>query len=223
MKARSTFLEINKAHFPVTVLGPGRRIGLWVQGCSIGCKGCVSMDTWNIDASKKVVIDDLLAWCKQVGAAGFDGFTISGGEPFDQAPALAVLLQGLRKWRRTAALDFDILCYSGYPMKTLQKKHAPTLALLDAVIPEPFIDSQEPVSVWRGSANQSLVPLSELGHRRFGDYVSKPLTDTDKKMQVAVEHGKIWMIGIPARGDMEKVEALCSSRGLSLQDVSWRR
>ena len=223
MKARRTFLEMNKAHFPVTVLGPGRRIGLWVQGCSIGCKGCVSMDTWSTDPGKKVAIDDLLAWCKQVGAAGFDGVTISGGEPFDQAPALAVLLQGLREWWRTAALDFDILCYSGYPLKTLQNKHAPILALLDAVIPEPFIDSQEPVSVWRGSANQSLVPLSDLGHRRFDAYVSKPLADTDKKMQVAVEHGKIWMIGIPARGDMEKVEALCSSRGLSLQDVSWRR
>jgi len=223
VKARRTFLEINKAHFPVTVLGPGRRIGLWVQGCSIGCKGCVSMDTWSKDAGKKVAIDDLLAWCKQVGAAGFDGVTISGGEPFDQEQGLAVLLQGLREWRRSEERDFDILCYSGYPLKTLQNKRASVLGLLDAVIPEPFIDSQEPVSVWRGSANQSLVPLSDLGHQRFDAYVSKPLADTDKKMQVAVEHGKIWMIGIPARGDMEKVEALCSSRGLSLQDVSWRR
>jgi anaerobic ribonucleoside-triphosphate reductase activating protein len=223
VKARPAFLEINKAHFPVTVLGPGRRIGFWVQGCSIGCKGCVSMDTWSKDAGKKVAVDDLLAWCKQVAAAGFDGVTISGGEPFDQAPALTVLLQKLREWRKGQNLDFDILCYSGYPFKTLQSKHASVLALLDAVIPEPFIESQEPVSVWRGSANQSLVPLSDLGRHRYDAFVDKPLDDSDKKMQVAVEHGKIWMIGIPARGDMEKVEALCSSRGLSLQDVSWRR
>lgn len=181
------------------------------------------MDTWSKDTSKRVAIDDLLAWCKQVATAGFDGVTISGGEPFDQAPALTKLLQELREWRRVQNLDFDILCYSGYPLKTLQTKHASVLALLDAVIPEPFIDSQEPVSVWRGSANQTLVPLSDVGHQRFDAYVSEPLAETDKKMQVAVEHGKIWMIGIPARGDMEKVEALCSSRGLSLQDVSWRR
>ncbi len=223
MKSRPTFLEVNKAHFPVTVLGPGRRIGLWVQGCSIGCKGCISMDTWRADPRKKVDIDDLLSWCRQVGASGFDGVTISGGEPFDQAQALTVLLRGLREWRRVDKLDFDILCYSGYPLKTLHNKHAAILALLDAVISEPFIESQEPVAVWRGSSNQLLLPLSNLGHQRFDEFVSKPLADTDKKMQVAVEHGKIWMIGIPARGDMEKVEALCSSRGLSLQDVSWRR
>jgi anaerobic ribonucleoside-triphosphate reductase activating protein len=181
------------------------------------------MDTWAGDASKQVPVVELLKWCKQVAAAGFDGVTISGGEPFDQASALAALLRGLREWRRKENLNFDILCYSGYPLKTLQSKHAAVLALLDAVIPEPFIDSLEPTGVWRGSSNQALVPLSELGHQRFDPFVSMPLEGTTKRMQVAVEHGKIWMIGIPERGDMEKVEALCSSRGLSLQDVSWRR
>ena len=34
MTAAAT-LELNKAHWPVTVLGPGRRIGLWVQGLSL--------------------------------------------------------------------------------------------------------------------------------------------------------------------------------------------
>ncbi len=43
---------LNKAHFPVTVLGPGRRIGIWLQGCSIGCAGCISQDTWEADATK---------------------------------------------------------------------------------------------------------------------------------------------------------------------------
>ncbi len=181
------------------------------------------MDTWASDTSKRVPVSDLLKWCRRVAANGFDGITISGGEPFDQAVDLAVLLRGLRDWRREAKLNFDILCYSGYPLKTLQQKHAALLALLDAVIPEPFVDSLEPTGVWRGSSNQSLVPLSTLGNQRFGEYVDMPLDDNNKRMQVAVEHGKIWMIGIPARGDMEKVEALCNSRGLTLHDVSWRR
>ncbi len=43
---------LNKAHFPVTVLGPGRRIGLWLQGCTIRCRGCVSQDARPADASK---------------------------------------------------------------------------------------------------------------------------------------------------------------------------
>ena len=69
-KSLRASIQINKAHFPVTVLGPGRRIGLWVQGCSIGCKGCVSMDTWAPDASRAVPIADLVAWCKKVAADG---------------------------------------------------------------------------------------------------------------------------------------------------------
>ena len=39
----------------------------------------------------------------------------------------------------------------------------------------------------------------------------------------AVEGGRVWMIGIPGRGDMAAVEALCASRGLTLTEVSWRR
>jgi anaerobic ribonucleoside-triphosphate reductase activating protein len=37
-------IAVSKAHYPVTVLGPGKRIGIWL-GCRIQCKGCVSQDT----------------------------------------------------------------------------------------------------------------------------------------------------------------------------------
>ena len=106
-------LELNKAHWPVTVLGPGRRIGLWVQGCSIHCPGCVSQDTWPSDPAKAIAVRDLVAWCRRTAGDAVEGVTISGGEPFDQPVALAALLRALDAWRRHARLDFDILCYSG--------------------------------------------------------------------------------------------------------------
>ena len=215
-------IQLNKAHWPVTVLGPGRRIGLWVQGCSIGCKGCVSQDTWPADPAKAIAIDDLIAWCRRVTQGAFDGVTISGGEPFDQPLALGGLLKGLRAWRRKAALDFDILCYSGYPLKTLERTHPKTLALLDAIVPEPYANALPLGPVWRGSSNQPLVLLSDRGRARYAKYVSMA-ADADKRMQVAVEGGRVWMIGIPERGDMARVEALCASRGLTLENVSWRR
>src|SRR3546814_9784731 len=43
-------IAVSRLHFPVTALGPGRRIGLWLQGCSIRCPGCISVDTWAHDA-----------------------------------------------------------------------------------------------------------------------------------------------------------------------------
>src|SRR6185436_13362061 len=139
MSALAT-LQLNKAHWPVTVLGPGRRVGLWVQGCTIGCRNCVSQDTWPGDASKTIAVSELIAWCRRVTGDVLDGVTISGGEPFEQPAGLTALLHGLHRWRREAALDFDILCYSGFPLKTLRRRHAKALVLLDAVIPEPYVD-----------------------------------------------------------------------------------
>jgi anaerobic ribonucleoside-triphosphate reductase activating protein len=214
-------VQLNKAHWPVTVLGPGRRSGVWVQGCSIRCKGCVSQDTWPSDASKEIAVRDLLAWCKRTTEGNLDGVTISGGEPFDQAAGLKALLDGLHRWRRDAALDFDILCYSGYPLKTLQAKHRDVLDRLDAIVPEPYADALPLGLVWRGSSNQPLVPLSARGRARYADFVAADAAG--KRMQVAVEGGRVWMIGIPDRGDMAKLEALCESRGLALAEVSWRR
>jgi len=216
------FIELNKAHWPVIVLGPGRRIGLWLQGCSIHCPGCVSQDTWPRDAGKRIAIADLLAWCRKVSAGVPDGITISGGEPFDQPAALQALLAGLAAWRREKRLDFDILCYSGYPLRKLEKAHPKILALLDALIPEPYVDTLPQGNVWRGSTNQPLVPLSARGRDRYAAHVDAP-GDGNKRMQAAVEGRRVWMIGIPGRGDMAAVEALCASRGLALTEVSWRR
>ena len=44
--AMTARIALSRIHFPVTTLGPGRRIGIWFQGCSIRCPGCISMDTW---------------------------------------------------------------------------------------------------------------------------------------------------------------------------------
>jgi anaerobic ribonucleoside-triphosphate reductase activating protein len=213
---------LNKAHFPVTVLGPGRRIGLWLQGCSIRCRGCVSQDTWPADPARALPVATLLAWCRRVGQDGLDGVTISGGEPFDQPKALAALLDGLIAWRQAERLDFDLLCYSGYPLKTLEKKHAKLLARLDALIPEPYADGRPLGKLWRGSDNQTLVPLSPRGQARYAAAADAPQAEETKRMQVAVEDGKLWMIGIPHRGDMAALEELCRTRGLTLDAVSWR-
>lgn len=216
-------IQINKAHYPVTVLGPGRRIGIWLQGCSIRCKGCVSTDTWEPDPRRAMAVADLLAWCRHTAGKALDGITLSGGEPFDQPGPLKALLQGLHGWRRQSGMDFDILCYSGYPLKTLQQHHPKLLALLDAIIPEPYADSLPLDKPWRGSANQPLVPLSPRGSERFAPFMEESIAEHGKHMQMAVEAGRIWMIGIPDRGDMARLEELCLSRGLSLDQVSWRR
>jgi len=213
-------ISINKAHFPVTTLGYGKRIGIWTQGCSRGCAGCISRDTWAHDPGKMIPMETLLAWCKSVGGQNVDGITISGGEPFEQDEALEALLIALRQWTDTLSLPVDILCYSGMPYRVLQKSFSNVLSHLDVLIPEPFLERQ-PTAHLRGSSNQRIVLLSDLGRSRYGDMGKDCLQE--KKFQIEVEpDGGIWFIGIPERGDMERMEAYCASRGMLLHGHSWR-
>jgi anaerobic ribonucleoside-triphosphate reductase activating protein len=216
--SRSMHLLINKAHFPVTVLGPGRRIGIWVQGCSIGCKGCISRDTWAAEADKAMRVPDLLAWCERISGHVLDGVTISGGEPFEQPAALDALLRGLARWRTRRRLDFDILCYSGYPLATLRARHAGLLDRLDAVIAEPYVDALPGEHPWCGSANQKVTPLSARGQQRY----AQPPHVGEKRIQALADGQRVWYVGIPARGDMARLEALCHARGVDFAQVSWR-
>jgi anaerobic ribonucleoside-triphosphate reductase activating protein len=214
-------LQINKAHFPVTALGPGRRIGIWTQGCSIRCAGCVSRDTWEPDPGKALAIDELLAWCRMASADRLDGVTISGGEPFEQPGALDALLDALHGWRSTLAEPFDILCYSGFGLARLQRRHAGILAKLDAVLAEPFVEDEPTDLAWRGSANQRLVPLTALGEARYADWVNGAVEGA-RRFQMVTDANRVWFVGVPRRGEMAYLETACEQRGLSLGAASWR-
>ncbi len=216
----SALIRLNKAHFPVTVLGPGRRIGLWVQGCSLHCRGCVSQDTWAVDSGTTLPVNLLLEWCQSVADDRLDGVTISGGEPFEQSEALAELLDGLQQWRTTRPEPFDILCYSGLSYTRLQTEFPSILARLDGLIPEPYLNHHPLGEAWRGSDNQPLIALSPLGETRYGATV--PLPPARKRLQINVENEAVWFIGIPDRGDLADLEQRCRDRGLTLGEVSWR-
>jgi anaerobic ribonucleoside-triphosphate reductase activating protein len=165
-------------------------------------------------------VEAILGWCTRTFAHhGFDGVTISGGEPFEQPAALLALLQGLDTWRRVNAFEFDILCYSGWPLTKLRKRHVEILQLLDLLIPEPFVNKLPNALTWRGSSNQPLVPLSERGAAIARETVDAP---PNKRFQLDVCNGSIWFIGVPDRGDLQRLEDIASRRGVALSGVSWR-
>jgi anaerobic ribonucleoside-triphosphate reductase activating protein len=213
-------IELNKAHFPVTALGPGRRIGLWVQGCSIRCTGCASLDTWDGDPGRALEVGELMDWVASIDRDAVDGVTISGGEPFDQPEALAELLGELRAWSAAAPAPVDLLVFSGYGMRRLRTRHAETLALADAVIAGPYVASRPTRLVWRGSSNQELVPLTPLGDARYGAHVAAE--PARPPMQATVDGDSIWYVGVPRAGDLDRLDALLGARGVRQEAVSWR-
>ena len=114
-------INLNRLHFPVSTLGYGQRIAIWMQGCSLHCPGCISQDTWahgqgQVPFSK--LNTNLERWLPQA-----DGLTVSGGEPFEQPQALERLLCW---WRLQHA--GDILVFSGYSWEHLSSQHAGLLA-----------------------------------------------------------------------------------------------
>ncbi|GGV15211.1 radical activating enzyme [Actinomadura cremea] len=236
-------LLLAKAHHPVTALGPGTRAGIWTQGCTLHCHGCLSRDTWDADPGRAVPVETILGWLASLPGP-VDGLTISGGEPFQQPAALAALLRGVRAWRDAPTREtirFDILVYSGYVYSRLARSRETReiLDMCDAVITGPYVDRLNPRGrhpeggslLWRGSANQRVVPLSPLGRERYGAMAEigkngKNEEGAGPRVQVSVDEGpegrRVYYIGIPRRDDMEHLTSRLERAGVRSGEVSWR-
>jgi anaerobic ribonucleoside-triphosphate reductase activating protein len=83
-----------------------------------------------------------------------EGVTFSGGEPFEQAKALNILVGRLKR------INLNILCYSGYTYAELQCHPDPSvmelLANTDILIDGPYVEELREVAMWKGSSNQQL-------------------------------------------------------------------
>lgn len=228
-----SMLLLSRAHFPVTVLGPGTRAGIWTQGCTIGCAGCLSRDTWEADPSTAVPVARLLDWLSSLPPV--DGVTISGGEPFQQPDGLGALLSGIHAWRGERPID--ILVYSGYAFSRLRRdaRSRRLLEMCDAVIAGPYVARRAPAArgaewppaSWFGSANQRLVPLTPLGREKYGDLETKSRDDasdgaTSPHIQVCVTENRVYYIGIPRPGDMDRLTERLARAGIDPGEVSWR-
>jgi anaerobic ribonucleoside-triphosphate reductase activating protein len=66
-----------------------------------------------------------------------------------------------------------------------------------------------------------LIILSPLGEERFGKYVDAP-ADEPKRFQVVADGKRVWFVGIPQRGDLDRIESACAERGVKLAATSWR-
>ncbi len=146
--------------------GPGLRFAVFVQGCTHACPGCHNKESQPACGGTVKRIDELVA---EIAANGLvQGVTISGGEPFEQAPACAELA------RRVRELGLGVWTYSGYRYGQLEKiaqaaeAHPAVdpagardlLAATDVLVDGPFVQSLHSYDLpWRGSSNQQLVDV----------------------------------------------------------------
>jgi anaerobic ribonucleoside-triphosphate reductase activating protein len=186
-------LLVSLIHYPLYVLGPGRRVGLWTQGCTIHCKGCMSIHTWEFDKSKAIDIDELAQILSDFDC---NKLTISGGEPFDQAPSLLALLRKIR------GKFSDILVYTGYKFETLLEKYPEHFEYIDAIVDSPFIEGMESEYVYKGSDNQRLFVLNKELQDEYDEWMNRK---KDGYLQIKVKDDALFIIGIPYQKDLERI------------------
>jgi anaerobic ribonucleoside-triphosphate reductase activating protein len=153
--------------------GPGRRYTLWVQGCSIHCRGCSNTDTWDPEKGYNLPIDDIIRdiqnsfWMSEKNTA-LNGITVTGGEPLDQFEAVFELCKRISEW----GYDFDgktlpflsVFLTTGYTLSQIVDKGLwKILGVLDIICVGPFEEALVCSGQWKGSSNQELYYLTEEG------------------------------------------------------------
>ena len=177
----------------ITTLGFGgeERYGLWTAGCPHRCPGCMSPASRVPENGEWVRVEDIRM---DILSTGLHEMTISGGEPFMQAEALANLI----KTTRRLVPDLGVLVYTGYRLEELVKDEASIAFLkqIDLLIDGEYVDAQnlpdDRYRRLRGSRNQCIYPLTERYLRRVldGEY-------RERKTETFVKREGIYTVGIP--------------------------
>jgi anaerobic ribonucleoside-triphosphate reductase activating protein len=135
--------------------GPGVRYTIWVQGCSIRCPECSNKDTWSFSGGKDIEVNDLVS--EILATEGLDGITITGGEPFDQYPAVYKLCSMLFG-------KISIFITTGYVFDKLPPMGI--MKYIDILCSGPFEADKICSGEWKGSSNQEVRFLTELGKKQ---------------------------------------------------------
>jgi anaerobic ribonucleoside-triphosphate reductase activating protein len=158
--------------------GPGERTAVWVQGCSIRCPGCFNPHLWGFRGGTVRTPQEII---DAVVAAGTEGITLLGGEPFDQAAPLASVAAGIQ------AAGLSVMTFTGYTMAQLttgaRRDAAALLDHTDLLAAGPFVGGQiDTGRPWVGSTNQEFVPLTLVG----ADMMRR-LPGTPDRLEVVVD------------------------------------
>ena len=149
--------------YPVKVLGPGERIGIWFCGCPRRCEGCSNPELWNFQDKYKTSPETVLSLIEKISAKNkVDGFTITGGDPIFQAEDLLRLLDGIKK------ISDDIIVYTGYLKSEVSQEILKNIAVL---IDAPYIQARNNNCILRGSDNQTIYILKEKYHATYEKYL----------------------------------------------------
>ena len=173
------FLSFSRAN------GPGARVVIWVQGCSLGCPGCFNPEMQSVAGGESVSADDLFERVVAVGS-GVEGISVSGGEPLQQWRPLLAFLE--RVQRET---QLSVLMFTGYTWEEIQCMPGAEamLASVDVLIAGRYEKSLRAGDGLRSSENQTV-------HVLTGRYSERDLRSVPPAEVIVTAEGEILVSGV---------------------------
>lgn len=182
----SVFLNVAATCAQTYELGPGKRFGLWVQGCSFSCKGCIAPDWIPLKKADLIAIEKL---AEQIITSDTEGVSISGGEPFLQASKLSLLIELV--WQQKP--EITVIVFTGFSFKQLDWQEAHDfLKYIDVLKTGLYVEKKNDNKGLRGSSNQDFHFLTpRLKEHKSYFYHKK------RHMEVHLQNKEALMVGMP--------------------------
>lgn len=188
-------IRIN-SYIPKTkVEGPDTRFCIWVQGCSIHCKGCANEHMWNKEDGTLYDVKTLENLIKEY-KEDIAGVTFLGGEPLEQIDAIIYLSKKIQE------LGLTVIVFTGYDYnKISQKEKVKELVkhidiLIDGKYEEDNKDFTRP---WVGSSNQKYYFFTDK-------YDESIISNYKNKIEIRIDKNN--NISLNGMGDFKKLEKL---------------
>ncbi len=201
------FWQLNRIQYPVYNLGKGKRIVVWVQGCSLICGACISQTLQTKEGGKEINIARLVDEIVTV-KQHFSGITITGGEPFQQYKQLIAFCAYLKQ-----KTGMEIYVFSGYTLKELVHKFPDKLFLkyIDYLMDGRYEQAKHDNNNVRGSSNQNLYKFE-----RNKAILQKTYFNSDKMGINIGENKQVYLSGIPKNKELKQLSEYLYKSGINL-------
>ena len=165
------------------VNGPGKRTVIWVQGCTINCKGCFNQNflphTQKYLVSPEELAKTILRLTQKHNC---EGITLTGGEPFQQAEALNIFCDLIK------SNGLSIVSFTGYNYSKLKRDENKNIQKLmekiDILIAGPYRNNNsDQIRVWNANKDKDIIYLTEKYKNNSQKYENIELFMSEKDIE----------------------------------------
>lgn len=156
-------MRYNKIQRCEYVNGNNIGVSLFLQGCSIHCKGCFNPETWDFNEGREFTPRVKKYLFNLLNKEYITRFSVLGGEPLERCNWKE--LNNLIKQVKQCFPEIKIWLYTGHTNEywnTTHKDRTLTSILknIDVLVTGPYIQEQKDLTLpFRGSSNQEIIDV----------------------------------------------------------------